>query len=418
MKKVLVEIPVSQLIPGMYVAKLDCAWEDSPFIYQGFFVYDKKDIQEIQSVCKTVFIQAEKELVTKLKTVKLSKGKTRVHKVQKEKITYVNKLPAHRELENAAVAYKDAKNMISSIMLSVRLGRTFDMKDVTETVQGVVESIMSNPEAMRWLALIKNADEYTAEHCLRVCVLSVSLGRSIGLSEYELEELGISGFLHDIGKAKIPNSILNKPGRFSEEEFEIMKTHAAHGKNILVSQKGVPPSAIDAAHAHHERPDGKGYPRQLSSHQITQFSSIVSIVDAYDAITSERVYQKSRSSIEALRIIYDGKGTHFDEEIAERFIKMVGIYPNGHIAELTTGEVGIVIRSNNTNRLKPKILMVRDANGHKCQERVIDMASDPKDTEDRLVKIKNLHPSGAFGIDLASYIKRGLRLSEEPDESA
>jgi putative nucleotidyltransferase with HDIG domain len=149
----------------------------------------------------------------------------------------------------------------------------------------------------------KNADEYTAEHCLRVCVLSVSLGRLIGLAEYELEELGVCGFLHDVGKAKIPDSILNKPGRFTDEEFEIMKSHTVHGKNILISQKGVPASAIDAAHAHHERPDGLGYPRRLSSHQITQFSSIVSIVDAYDAITSKRVYKKARSSIEALRIM-------------------------------------------------------------------------------------------------------------------
>ncbi|KZY73023.1 hypothetical protein A3742_06875 [Oleiphilus sp. HI0071] len=417
MTKVLVEIPVTQLTPGMYIAKLDCPWEDSPFIYQGFYVYDQQDIQEIQSVCKTVFIQAKKEFVTELKTVELPKGKTRVHKVQKEKITYVNKLPAHRELERAAVAYKDSKHMINNIMLSVRLGKTFDMKDVTETVQDVVDSILRNPEAMRWLSLIKNADEYTAEHCLRVCVLSVSLGRLIGLAEYELEELGVCGFLHDVGKAKIPDSILNKPGRFTDEEFEIMKSHTVHGKNILISQKGVPASAIDAAHAHHERPDGLGYPRRLSSHQITQFSSIVSIVDAYDAITSKRVYKKARSSIEALRIIYDGKGTCFDEALAERFIAMIGIYPNGHIAELTTGEVGIIVRSNNVNRLKPKVLVVRDAKGQACRERIIDLAADPKDADGRPVLIKDLYPNGAFNIDLSTYLKRGLRLSEEPDEA-
>lgn len=412
MKKVLVEIPVSQLTPGMYIARLDCPWEDSPFIYQGFFVYDHKDIQEIASVCKTVFIQAEKELVTELKTVKLPKGKTRVHKVQKEKITYVKKLPAHRELEHAAVAYKDAKNMINSIMASVRLGNAFDVSVVTEAVQGVVDSILRNPEAMRWLSLIKNADEYTAEHCLRVCVLSVSLGREMGMLEYELEELGMCGFLHDIGKAKIPDSILNKPGGFTEEEFEIMKTHTQHGKNILIGQKGVPGSAIDAAHAHHERPDGKGYPRGLASHQITQFSSIVSIVDAFDAITSERVYKKARSSIEALRIIYDGKGTYFEEELAERFIKMIGIYPTGHIAELTSGEVGIIVKSNNANRLKPKVLIVRDENGSPCRERVIDIAADPKDMNGRPILIKDLFSNGAFNIDLTTYIERGLRLSE------
>jgi hypothetical protein len=96
---------------------------------------------------------------------------------------------------------------------------------------------------------------------------------------------------------------------------------------------------------------------------------------------------------------------------------MIGIYPNGHIAELTTGEVGIIVRSNNVNRLKPKVLVVRDAKGQSCRERVIDLAADPKDADGRPVLIKDLYPSGAFNIDLSTYLKRGLRLSEEPDEA-
>ncbi|ARU59194.1 HD-GYP domain-containing protein [Oleiphilus messinensis] len=416
MAKVLVEIPVTNLEIGMYVAKLDCPWEESPFVYQGFFLYDQSDIQELQSLCKTVFVQAEKEIIETEKTITLPKGRVRKQIVKTEKLRYISKIPAHRELEKATMAYQEAKQLVGNILLSVRLGKSFNMNEVKEAVSDIVSSILRNPEALRWLTLIKNKDDYTAEHCLRVCVLAVSLGREMGLTEQELIDLGICGFVHDIGKAKIPDEVLNKPGRFTREEFEIMKSHAIHGKNILVSQKGVPAKAIDVAHSHHERLDGTGYPRKLASHQITEFSKIVSIVDAFDAITSVRVYKEARSSLEALRIIYDEKGSHFDDELAERFIKLVGIYPTGHIAELTDGQVGIIVRSNNENRLKPKVLIVRDAKGQKCKETVIDLAAAPQDERGTPLRIKDLHPNGAFNIQLDGYIKRGLRLSEETPE--
>ena len=415
-QKIQIEIPVQDLEIGMYVVKLDCAWEETSFLYQGFFIYDQQDIEELKSNCKTVFVQAEKETWEEKQKVKLSTGKERIRTKIKEKITYVNKIPAYRELEKASATYNEAKQLISNIFSTLKLGKSFNVSEVKTVVTDIVDSILRNPNAMQWLSLIKNKDEYTAEHCLRVCILSISLGRELGMLESELVNLGISGFLHDVGKTRVPNEVLNKPGRFTEKEFAIMKTHSTHGKNILMSMSGVPSIAIDVAYTHHERIDGKGYPSKLSAHQISHFARIVAITDAYDAITSQRVYKTALSSLESLRIIFDDKQTHFDGELADLFIKLVGIYPTGHIAELSSGEVGIIIKSTNENHLKPKILCIVDTNNQKLKEHIVDLAKEPKDGKNRPIRLKKMHSDGAFGINIEPYLKKGLRLCEFDDE--
>ena len=414
--KVLIEIAVADLEVGMYVVKLDCPWEETSFLYQGFFIYDQQDINELKSNCKSVFVQAEKETWEEKKKVKLSTGKERIRTKIKEKITYVNKIPAYRELEKASATYKEAKQLISNIFSTIKLGKSFNVGEVKAVVTDIVDSILRNPNALQWLSLIKNKDEYTAEHCLRVCILSVSLGRELGMLEGELVDLGISGFLHDVGKTRIPDEVLNKPGRFTNKEFSIMKAHSTHGKNILMSMSGVPAIAIDVAYTHHERIDGKGYPRKLSAHQISHFARIVAITDAYDAITSQRVYKVALSSLESLRIIFDDKQSHFDGELADLFIKLVGIYPTGHIAELSTGDVGVIIKSTNENHLKPKILCLVDTSNRKQKERIVDLAKEPIDDKDRPIRLKQMHPDGAFGISIEPYLKKGLRLCEFDEE--
>ncbi|MFT7373597.1 MAG: putative nucleotidyltransferase with HDIG domain [Oleiphilaceae bacterium] len=411
-KKVLIEIPVTDLEIGMYIAKLDCPWEETSFLYQGFFLYDIQVIQEIQSQCKTVFVQVEKGIWEEKKSITLSTGKKRVRTVTKEKIIYVNKVPAYKELGKAGVTFQEAKQLISNIFSTVKLGRSFNMTEVKSVVTDIVGSILNNPNALQWLSLIKNKDEYTAEHSLRVCILSVSLGRELGMMEGELIDLGISGFLHDVGKTRIPDDVLNKAGPLTKEEYELMKSHTTHGKNILMSQAGVPPIAVDVAYTHHEKINGEGYPRKLSGNKISQNARIVCIVDAFDAMTSVRVYKKSMSSIESLRIIYDEKATHFDAELAERFIKLIGIYPAGHIAELSSGEVGIIVKSDNEHRLKPKILRIIDSQNRKSKEIIIDLSTNPIDVDGNLLRLKQIHPNGAFGIDLKPYLKKGLRLGE------
>ena len=175
---------------------------------------------------------------------------------------------------------------------------------------------------------------------------------------------------------------------------------------------GVDTAAVDVAFSHHERIDENGYPRQLRSHQIPYYSKIISITDTYDAITSNRVYDNARSSMDALDIIYKNKGRQFDEELALEFIKCIGVYPPGSIVELNSGEVAIVIATNDENKLKPRVLLVLDENKQPTKEKVIDLKSGYKNSQGKPYSISFEMPNGKYGVNIQDYVERGLNLKK------
>ena len=314
----------------------------------------------------------------------------------------------------AKSAYDSARTMASSIMSGIRLGRTLDINKARQVVDDCVESILRNDNALMWLTKIKHRDEYTAEHCLNVSILSAAFGKKLGLMEEEIKTLGLCGLLHDVGKTRIPLEVLNKPGALSPDEFKLMQQHTIYGRDILMSLPSVDHATIDVAYNHHERLDGKGYPRSLEEHQIPYFAKIVALADTYDAITSNRVYDNGRASMDALDIIYRFRDSQFDRELANDFIRMVGIYPPGSIVEMINGEVGIIIDSNPKNKLKPKVILVRDsAKQERFKQRVIDLMRNPLDGTNTPYKIAKEVPNGSYGIRLQEFLEQGLILGHQ-----
>jgi len=368
------EIPVSQLAIGMHVVRLDRPWEDTDFLLQGFILQTEEDVLAVQQQCETVIVEGRVQVApTTERQTPASRRKTSVKTgrsvaaqqpsaVSKRKVTYVNKVDASREMATARMHYADAKAMAKNIMSSLRLGRTLEMNQIHQVVDDCVDSVLRNDNALLLLTKIKNKDEYTAEHCINVSILSAAFAKHLGLLEGEIRTLALCGLLHDVGKMRIDDEILNKPGALTPEEFAVMKNHTTFGRDVLAALPRLAHAAVDVAYSHHERMDGKGYPRGLSGQQIPLFAKIVGLVDTYDAITSSRVYDKGRASMEALQIIHRNKGAQFDAELAVEFIRMVGVYPPGSIVEMTNGEVGIVVATHPTSKLKPRVLLVRDAN--------------------------------------------------------
>lgn len=260
------------------------------------------------------------------------------------------------------------------MMDDIRLGKAIDTKGAKQVVSDAVDSIIKTPDAMMMLTAIKNRDEYTAEHSLNVAVLTIAFGRALGLERERLEELGVCGLLHDMGKVLTPDEVLLKEGKLTQEEFSIMKKHPVNGRNIIADSGGNFPGAMDVAHSHHERVDGHGYPRGLYEHQMTLWSKIVSITDAFDAITSNRCYQDGRTNMEAFRIMNKSRGKQFDSNLVMRFIGAVGIYPPGSIVKLNSGESGVVIESNPKSSLLPKVLIIRNALDMVEEPRLVDLA--------------------------------------------
>lgn len=432
------EIPVTELRIGMHVIRLDRPWEETNFLLQGFVIQRQDDIDELQRQCKYVTIEGRVRRpgydvspneVGARKTGTMSAvfsddKKPRARPVGEtskaphppagqrlKKVTYINKVDVSYEISKATGHYQEAKSVATSIMSGLRIGRTIDINKARETVDNCVDSILRNDDALLLLTKLKHQDEYTAEHCLNVSILSAAFGKRLGLLEDEIRTLGLCGLLHDIGKAKVPTEILQKPGALTPEEHAIMRNHANWGRDMLMALPKVVHATIDVAYNHHERLDGQGYPRGLVDYQIPYYAKIVAIVDAYDAITSNRCYDTGRSSMEALEIIHRFSGTQFDSELAREFVLMVGIYPPGSIVELKSGEIAIVIASNPKNRRKPKIMIVRNADKRRPPKyRLADLAGDPIGEHGLLLEISKEIPDGSYNVKLQWFIDNGLQL--------
>ena len=289
--------------------------------------------------------------------------------------------PYDEELRAATKIYGEAKSVVKGLLQDVRLGRSIDGEAAAAAVDSMVDSIFRNREALTSLSRLKSFDDYTFHHSVNVSVLALTLGRDLGMVKGELRRLGIGGMLHDVGKMRVPEAILNKQGRLTEEEFAIMKTHSLHGAKILMDAKGVPGECAAVALNHHERVNGAGYPRGLQGPAIGKFGLIAAIADVYDAITSDRVYQRGMSSHEALQRIYEWSKTDFHPIYVQKFIQCLGIYPTGSAVLLDTGEAGVVCRQNRSHLLRPWVRVVRSALGQPLTEAFEVDLSEPSEPD-------------------------------------
>ncbi|NNG14687.1 MAG: HD-GYP domain-containing protein [Gammaproteobacteria bacterium] len=273
----------------------------------------------------------------------------------------------------------------------------------------MVDSIVRNPDAMQWLTNLRKRDEYTAIHSMNVCIFALSFGRYLGLGDAELNELGIGALLHDIGKMRMPLEILNKEGRLSDEEYDIVRQHAQHGYEILQQTPGLPPSALEVAYSHHERKKGNGYPRGLTNDQIPLFAKMVAIVDIYDAITSDRAYHHGMNTMDALKNMFEWREHELDSDLVERFISCLGIYPIGSLVELNTDEVGIVISVAQGRRLTPMVMLVRNAEKKTMlPPKTIDLSGFMRGKSEQPVEILKVLEPNAYGIDVREYIQQEI----------
>lgn len=388
----------SDLKLGMFVSALDRPWIDSPFLVHGFTIRNTKQLAELQQLCQVVYIDITRG----------SASSDSNHGVKPDQLTSYTKSKSFAEnMPQAISLHSKAKTLVNDLFNDFRSGGMFQAEKVRQIVQACVANIVVNPDSMLWLSMIKNKDEYTAEHSLNVAILSIALGREEGLMQSDLENLGICAMLHDVGKIKVPNEILNKEGNLDEKEFEVMKMHTVHGKKLLLSKSDVPDAAVDIALSHHERLDGSGYPVGLKASQIPYLVRIVAIADAYDAMTSGRIYSTAKPAAEALKLLIKGKDTRYDADLLNKFIQCIGVYPLGSIAELNSGEVGIVLPSLHDNRLKPQILIVRDQNKTACEQKIIDIGSDKRCDNGKPYMIRALHSDNTYGIQIADFRSAG-----------
>ncbi len=404
---------VSELQIGMHVSDLDRPWIESSFTFQGFEITSDKILSDLRKECSYVYIDTEKSygaaksLTHDSDSNKKSKGMEfvdtvimNVNDIYDESVG--NEISKGKELHDRTCEY------VSDIFKVLNKGGQLDIDSVKIVVSELVESIISNPDTLVWLSHLKDKDDYTVIHSVNVCILSLTFGRTLGLSETELNELGIGALLFDIGKSTIPDNILKKTDSLTDNEFLLMKAHAFLGYATLEENKKIPQASLEIILNHHERLNGKGYPNGRRGDEISRLTRIVSIVDVFDAMTSDRCYQDAFQPQHALNELYNMSPDELDQDLVEGFIKCIGIYPVGSIVELNTGHTGVIVKLNEKNRLKPIVGLALNRQKEPYETiKMLNLSSDvwQKSSGTKVEIVKILEPH-AHNINVKSIIKK------------
>jgi len=274
------------------------------------------------------------------------------------RIPFDDEIPFIKEIHVARKVKAEAQTVVRNVINEVRMGKSIEGDRVRRAVNSMVDSVLRNHEALASLARIRSYDEYIFVHSLDVCILSLSMARHLNLPREDMVEIGIGGLLHDVGKMRIDPHILKKPDTLSEKEWVEVRKHPVYSLEIMEESKGIPEPSKQLALQHHERYNGNGYPFGLKGEAISLGGQIAGIIDFYDAVTTDRPFQKAVQPHEAIRKLYEEGPVEFNRLMVERFIQCIGIYPFGTFVLLDTEEMGIVCGVKPEMLLRPNVLVI------------------------------------------------------------
>jgi HD-GYP domain-containing protein (c-di-GMP phosphodiesterase class II) len=384
------KISVGQLRLGMHIHELCGTWMSHTFWRTRFVVTDPDDVRRVQeSGIRELWIDIDKGIDVEDDT--LAQTDVAVTETLVQAVEHSSQQPKATsmadELQSAAKTLGKAKHAVESMFQEVRMGRAIDAAAAGELVEEISASVMRNPGALISLARLKTADDYTYLHSVAVCALMVALARQLNLDDNEIRGAGMSGLLHDLGKAVMPVAVLNKPGKLTDEEFAIMKKHPEEGHRLLVEGGCAMAVVLDVCLHHHEKVDGSGYPQGLKNDQISLFAKMGAVCDIYDAITSNRPYKAGWDPAESIRQMTEWSKGHFDKRVFHAFVKSIGIYPIGSFVRMRSGRLGVVIDQTAKSLLTPKVKVFFSTSSNlRIPPQILDLSSP--DTPDKIVAVE------------------------------
>ena len=373
-------IPVARLRPGMYVHDLHCGWLQHDFVRNRFLVAGPEDVARIRALgVPEVSIDTERGLDPDAAPEAPAAAAASLADPPPPAVHTASKVAGTQE--RARTLHREANEIVRNLLADVRLGRQIEIEKVEPLVARIVDSIFTSADALLPLARLKQHDSYTFQHSVSVCALMTAFARTLEVPREKIREIAIGALLHDVGKARVPDEILTKPGKLTDAEFDRMKNHVVQSKIILMATPGISPIALDVAAQHHERFDGTGYPNKLAGDQISLYGRMGAIVDVYDAITSDRVYHKGKPPTEALRKLLEWSANHFEPRLVKAFIRSVGIYPTGALVRLESKRLAVVQAQHDDKPMQPTVKLIFHTAGHYLQPDDIDL----RRSQDRIV---------------------------------
>jgi HD-GYP domain-containing protein (c-di-GMP phosphodiesterase class II) len=335
------------------------------------------------------------------------KNRAELKKILPKEVTfkrYQEPKPISVVLPKAEKAFERTRKALETLSRDLRNDRIPQIGQIKDAVEDMVGTMVQNPDALMWVARLKEDDAQVYDHGVKVAIYLIALGRHLGFPKDEMAYLGTIGLLADVGKTKVARSVLEKPGMLDPAEFTEVKRHVEIGLKLLKSSMNLPEPVIEGISQHHERLDGSGYPMGLSGDQIGIYGRMAAIADSFAALVSTRPYANASSAQDALMNLYEWCGTSFHEPIVEQFVQAIGIFPVGSMVELSSGEIAIVLSHNRTKRLEPKVLIISWPDHRPLStplER--DLNAKPLGGDGTVLRISRGLASGAYGLQVKNY---------------
>jgi len=393
-----VKVDVTRLKLGMYVGELDKPWEQSSFMFQGFKIEDKATLNQLKRECEFVYIDFRDKQAYDIFLLEAQ--------IENKADNEQADTDFAEELPRAMQVFKDASKANKMLIRKVQQGEKVNFSAVEKSVDAFIESLDRNERALVILCGIRHKIFYSEEHPVRVSILALAFGKYLGMNDDQLKVMGASSMLHDIGKVAIPEKVLNKSGKLTKEEAALLKQHPITSYKLLNQVEGISEVIKEVALSHHEREDGRGYPRHIPKDRVSRYAKIVSIIDAYDAITSERPYKAGQSPSQAFKILNNYKNKKFDGELVSEFVKWMGVMPVGSLVEMATGEIGLVLKNRQDKKLKPTVMLVTDEQKKSGFQKVVDLSKLTTHANGKPYQIKSVLPIHSFGINIEHYLNQ------------
>jgi putative nucleotidyltransferase with HDIG domain len=313
-----------------------------------------------------------------------------------EKIEGVGDIAAFKKL------YAEASGVASVLLESAAVEGKPDADAARSLVDSLAQAVAQNRTALLALTALKNYDNYTFTHMVNVSILTMGQARGLGIEGGLLREFGLAALMHDIGKVKTPSEVLNKPGKLTDEEFEILKRHTVDGAEILKNTPEIPALGPIVAFEHHLRSDGTGYPVGTVRPQLNLATTLCGIADVYDAMRSQRVYQQAHPTDRILAVLQRNDGKQFDQRLVKRFVQLVGIYPAGNLVRLDTGEIAVVLKAYAPDPYRPRVKVLTRPNGQKLEHPYDVSLWDAREGQPQTIQAPV--DASEHGIDPLSYL--------------
>ncbi len=388
----LIEVPVAGLRPGMYVAALDRPWLDTPFAMQGFEIKDQDDADYVSRHCDYVFVDPRRKVSGR-------------YLPRRNAASRKDPVSLKSEFKRMDAEFESAATAIEKVFDEVRRNRRLELAAMQSAINPLIDSVLRNRDALAALMRLRRKGNYLFNHSMACVVWAAILGRHLGLDGQALQEVALGVSVMDVGMTDLPDSVLNKNGPLSPPELDLLRAHVKGSLDIVQAAGEVAPSVLNLIACHHERHDGSGYPQGLQDQDIPMLARIAGLVDSYDAMISERPHAPARSSFTAIQELVDSKDQLFQGALVEQFVQAVGLFPTGTVVELNSGEVGVVVQQNDTRRLRPKLVLILDANKQQRADfPLIDLSKYTPDSQGQaVVWIARDLEAGAYGIAPDDY---------------